>query len=90
MPALHDKTVQLIGRDSGTARAVAFAVSQDGGRVAAAGLHQDDLAEANRGTDIGIEHVAVTDEPSIAAPAALASRFLTGVSIAGDGGEHLV
>jgi len=89
MPALQDKTVLIIGRDSGIVRAVALAVSQDGGRVVA-GLHPDELAEANRGPDIGIEHVDVTDEPSIAALAALTSGFLTGVSIPVDGGEHLV
>ncbi len=84
MPALQDKTVLIIGRGSG------IALIQDRGRVAAAGLHPDDLAEAYRGTDIGIEHVYVTDEPSIAAPAALTDGFLTGVSIPVDGGEHLV
>jgi NAD(P)-dependent dehydrogenase (short-subunit alcohol dehydrogenase family) len=90
MPALQDKTVLIIARDSGIPRAIALAVSQDGGRVVAAGPHPYDLAEANRGTDIGIEHVNVTDEPSIAAPAALTNGFLTGVSLAVDGGEHLV
>jgi len=90
MPALQDKTVLIIGRDSGTARAVAFAVSQGGGRVVAAGLHPDELTEANRGTDIGIEHVDVTDEPSIAALGALTNGFLTCVSVPIDGGEHLV
>jgi len=33
MPALHDKTVLIIGTDYGMARAIALAVSQDGGRV---------------------------------------------------------
>ena len=78
MPALQDKTVLIIGRDSRTARAVALAVSQGGGRVVDAGLHPDELAEANRGTDIGIEHVDVTDELSIAALEALTNGFLTG------------
>lgn len=90
MPALQDKTVLIIGRGSGIACAIALAVSQDGGRVVAAGLHPDDLAGAYRGTAIGIEHVHVTDEPSIAALAALTNGFLTGVSITVDGGEHLV
>ncbi|MGB6579608.1 MAG: SDR family NAD(P)-dependent oxidoreductase [Streptosporangiaceae bacterium] len=90
MPALQDKTVLVIGQGSGIARAIAQAVGEDGGRVAAAGLHPDDLAEAYRGTDIGIEHVDVTDEPSIAALAALTNGFLTGVSITVDGSEHLV
>ncbi len=90
MPALQDKTVLVIGQGSGIARAIAQAVGEDGGRVAAAGLHPDDLAEAYRGTDIGIEHVDVTNEPSIAALAALTNGFLTGVSITVDGSEHLV
>jgi NAD(P)-dependent dehydrogenase (short-subunit alcohol dehydrogenase family) len=90
MPAWQDKTVLVIGWGSGIARAIALAVSEDGGRVAAAGLHPDDLAEAYHGTDIGIEHVDVTDEPSIAALAALTNGFLTGVSIPVDGSEHLV
>ncbi len=90
MPAWQDKTVLITGRGSGIARAIALAVSQDGGRVVAAGLHPDDLAEAYRGTDIGIEHVDVTAEPSIAALAALTNGFLIGVSIPVDGGEHLV
>jgi len=71
MSALQDKTLLIMGPDSGIARAVALAVSQPRGRVAAAGLHPDDLAESNRGADIGIEHVDVTDQPSIAALAAL-------------------
>ena len=89
MPALHNKTVRVIGRGSGIARAIALAVGEDGGQVVAAGFHPDDLAEACRGTDIGIEHVDVTDEPSIAALATLTSGFLTGVSIPVDGGAHL-
>lgn len=67
MPSLKDKTVLIIGRGSGIARAVALAVSEDGGRVIAAGRHPDDLAESYRGMDIGIERVDVTDEPSITA-----------------------
>ena len=74
MPTLKDKTVLVIGRGSGIARAIALAVSEDGGRVIAAGRHPDDLAGAYRGTDIGIEHVDVTDESSIAA---LADRIAT-------------
>ena len=90
MPAWQDKTVLVIGRGSGIARAIALAVSEEGSRVVAAGLHPDDLAEAYRGTDIGSEHGDVTDEPSIAALAALTNGFLTGVSIPVDGGAHLV
>ena len=67
MPSLKDKTVLIIGRGSGIARAIALAVGEDGGQVIAAGRHPDDLAGSYRGTDIGIEHVDVTDESSIAA-----------------------
>ena len=67
MPSLKDKTVLIIGRGSGIARAIALAVSEEGGRVIAAGRHPDGLADAYRGTDIAIEHLDVTDESSIAA-----------------------
>jgi len=67
MPSLKDKTVLVIGRGSGIARAIALAVGEDGGRVIAAGRHPDDLAGAYRGMDIGIELVDITDESSIAA-----------------------
>ena len=72
MPSLKDKTVLVIGRGSGIARAIALAVSDDGGRVIAASRRPDDLADAYRGMDVGIEQVDVTDESSIAA---LASRI---------------
>ena len=67
MPALKDKTVLIIGRGSGIARAIALAVSEEGGRVIAVGRHRDDLAGAYTGRDIDIEQVDVTDESSIAA-----------------------
>lgn len=67
MPSLKDKTVLIIGRGSGIARAIAMAVSEDGGRVIVAGRHPDDLAAAYRGLDMGVEQVDVTDESSIAA-----------------------
>src|SRR4029077_20420657 len=74
MPSLKDKTVLIIGRGSGIARAIAVAVSDNGGRVIAAGRHPDDLAAAYRGMDTGIERADVTDESSIAA---LADRIGT-------------
>jgi NAD(P)-dependent dehydrogenase (short-subunit alcohol dehydrogenase family) len=74
MPSMKDRTVLVIGRGSGIARAIALAVSEDGGRVIAAGRHPDDLADAYRDMDIGIEHVDVTDESSIAV---LADRIAT-------------
>ena len=67
MPSLKDKTVLIIGRGSGIARAIALAVSEDGGRVIVAGRHPDDLVAAYRGLDMGVEQVDITDESSIAA-----------------------
>jgi NAD(P)-dependent dehydrogenase (short-subunit alcohol dehydrogenase family) len=67
MPSLKDKTVLIIGRGSGIARAIAMAVSEDGGRAIVAGRHPDDLAAAYHGLDMGVEQVDVTDESSIAA-----------------------
>ena len=69
MPSLKDKTALIIGRGSGIARAIALAVSEDGGRVIVASRHSDDLAAAYRGMDMGIEQADVTGESSIAAPA---------------------
>ena len=46
MPSLKDKTVLIIGRGSGIARAIALAVCEAGGRVIAAGRHPDNLAES--------------------------------------------
>src|SRR2546423_6050685 len=74
MTSLKNKTVLIIGRGSGIARAIAMAVSDNGGRVIAAGRHPDDLAGAYRGMDIGIERADVTGEASIAA---LAGRIAT-------------
>ena len=74
MTSLKDKTVLIIGRGSGIARAIAVAVTDNGGRVIAAGRHPDDLAGAYRGMDIGIERADVTDESSVAA---LAARIAT-------------
>src|ERR1700678_4216006 len=72
MSSLKDRTVLVIGRGSGIAGAIAQAVGDLGGRVIAAGRHQEDLARAYSGRDVGIETVDVTDESSIAA---LASRI---------------
>jgi NAD(P)-dependent dehydrogenase (short-subunit alcohol dehydrogenase family) len=75
MPSLKDRTVLVIGRGSGIARAIALAVSEEGGRVIAAGRHPENLAEAYRGMDIGIEQVDVTDESSITALAGRIARL---------------
>jgi NAD(P)-dependent dehydrogenase (short-subunit alcohol dehydrogenase family) len=65
MPALDGKTVLIIGRGSGIARAIAMAVLEAGGNVIAAGRHQEELTDAYRGTTAGVETVDVTDESSI-------------------------
>jgi NAD(P)-dependent dehydrogenase (short-subunit alcohol dehydrogenase family) len=67
MPSLKDKTVLIIGRGSGIARAIALAVGEDGGRVIAAGRNPDDLTDAYRALDVGVERADVTDESSVAA-----------------------
>jgi NAD(P)-dependent dehydrogenase (short-subunit alcohol dehydrogenase family) len=67
MPSLKDKTVLVIGRGSGIAKAIALAVCDAGGRVIAAGLHPDDLAGSYRGMNIGTELLDVSDESSVAA-----------------------
>jgi len=67
VPSLKDKTVLVIGRGSGIARAIVLVVSEAGGRVIVAGRSQENLAGSYRGLDIGVEHVDVTDESSIAA-----------------------
>src|SRR5215469_9492098 len=103
MPSLKDKTVLIVGRGSGIARAIATAVSEDGGRVIVAGRHPDDLAAAYRGVDMGIEQVDVTatarkptpgmlavgtaDDIASVALAVLTNGYLTGASIPVDGGE---
>lgn len=67
MPSLKDRTVLVIGRGSGIARAIALAVAENGGRVIAASRNPDDLAAAYSGADTGIEQVDVTEESSVAA-----------------------
>ncbi len=75
MPSLKDRTVLVIGRGSGIARAITLAVGEAGGRVVAAGRHPEDLAAAYRGLDVGTEPVDVTDEASIAALAGRLPRL---------------
>ncbi|MFF0267219.1 SDR family oxidoreductase [Kribbella sp. NPDC004536] len=65
---LHDKTVLVIGRGGGIARAVTLAARDAGARVVTAGRNQDQLKAAYDG-EPGIvgEYVDLTDEASIAA-----------------------
>ena len=65
--ALRDKTVVVVGRGSGIARAVALLAQSEGARVIVAGRDQAKLASAYTGSDIAAEVVDVTDDESIAA-----------------------
>jgi len=65
--ALRDKTVVVVGRGSGIARAVALLAQSEGALVIVAGRDQAKLAGAYTGSHIGAEVVDVTDDESIAA-----------------------
>ncbi len=65
--ALQDRTVVVVGRGSGIARAVALLAHSEGARVVAAGRDKAKLASAYSGSDITAEAVDVTDDESIAA-----------------------
>lgn len=64
---LQDKTVVVVGRGSGIARAVALLARSEGARVVVAGRDQGKLATAYRDSGINAEVVDVTDDTSIAA-----------------------
>ena len=67
-PALQGRTVLVIGRGSGIARATAVAARDAGAHVVAAGRRPDVLAEAYAGeTGISTEVVDITDDASIVA-----------------------
>jgi len=77
---LQDKTVLVIGRGSGIARAVAVAARDAGAQVIAAGRDQEMLGKAYEGErGIRTDIVDLLDEPSIAA---MADRL--------DGVDHVV
>lgn len=65
--ALRDKTVVVVGRGSGIARAVALLARSEGARVIVAGRDQAKLAGAYMGSDIAAEVVDITHDDSIAA-----------------------
>src|SRR6478735_3792938 len=65
--ALQDKTVVVVGRGSGIARAVALLAHDEGARVIVAGRDKNKLADAYDGVDITAESVDVTDDTSIGA-----------------------
>jgi NAD(P)-dependent dehydrogenase (short-subunit alcohol dehydrogenase family) len=64
---LQDRTVLVIGRGSGIARAIALAAREAGARVVVAGRSESDLARAYDDPGITPETVDLTDEHSIAA-----------------------
>src|ERR1700749_504066 len=68
MSSLKDRTVLVVGRGSGLARAIVLAALEGGARVVAAGRDQAGLAAAYAG-EPGVvpEFVDLTDEDSIAA-----------------------
>jgi NAD(P)-dependent dehydrogenase (short-subunit alcohol dehydrogenase family) len=65
--ALRDKTVVVVGRGSGIARAVALLAESEGARVIVAGRDRAKLASAYSGSDVAAEVVDITDDKSIAA-----------------------
>lgn len=65
--ALRDKTVVVVGRGSGIARAVTLVARSEGARVVAAGRDRPKLAAAYNVPGVTAEAVDVTDDTSIAA-----------------------
>ncbi|MBV8861608.1 MAG: SDR family oxidoreductase [Mycobacterium sp.] len=64
--ALQGRTVLVVGRGSGIARAVALLARSEGARVIAAGRDRAKLASAYDDTDISADAVDITDDESIA------------------------
>lgn len=65
--ALRDKTVLVVGRGSGIARAVVLLAQSEGARIIVAGRNRAKLASAYSAADVTAEFVDVTDDESIAA-----------------------
>jgi len=66
--SLQDRTVLVVGRGSGIARAIVLAARTEGARVVAAGLREGQLVVdyANE-SDVSVQHVDLTDDASIEA-----------------------
>ncbi|GAA5194387.1 SDR family oxidoreductase [Rugosimonospora acidiphila] len=73
--SLDDRTVLVVGRATGIARAVTLAVRRAGGTVVVAGRDPAALAAAYGGQDVRAERVDVTDESSITALAERLGRL---------------
>jgi NAD(P)-dependent dehydrogenase (short-subunit alcohol dehydrogenase family) len=65
--ALQDKTVLVVGRGSGIARAISLLVRSQGARVVVAGRDKAKLADAYNDPGISAQAVDMTDDGSIAA-----------------------
>src|SRR6202453_4568842 len=64
---LLNKTVVVVGRGSGIARAITLLAQSEGARVIVAGRDQAKLAGAYRDSGVTAEVVDITDDDSIAA-----------------------
>jgi NAD(P)-dependent dehydrogenase (short-subunit alcohol dehydrogenase family) len=62
---LTGRTILIIGRGSGIARAITLAVGGAGGTVVVAGRDRDTLASSYDGTGVSVEQVDLDDEASI-------------------------
>jgi len=65
--ALQDKTILVVGRGSGIARAVALRARSEGARVIVAGRDRAKLANSYDDPGIGAETIDITDDDSIVA-----------------------
>jgi NAD(P)-dependent dehydrogenase (short-subunit alcohol dehydrogenase family) len=65
--SLQDKTVVVVGRGSGIARAITMLARDEGAKVVVAGRDKAKLADAYAGLDIAAETLDITDDISIAA-----------------------
>src|ERR1700722_432139 len=64
---LQDKTILVVGRGSGIARAVALRARSEGARVIVAGRDRAKLADSYDDDQISAETIDITDDESIAA-----------------------
>ncbi len=72
--ALQDKTILVVGRGSGIARAVALRARSDGARVIVAGRDRVKLANSYDDDGISAATIDITDDESIAALAGRVGR----------------
>ena len=80
--ALRDKTILVVGRGSGIARAVSLLARSEGARVIVAGRDRAKLANSYDDPGISAETIDITDDDSIVALAERVGRVDHVVSIA--------